>query len=1136
NTAAAEKTLLSLSQSPSPYKTCQFVLENSQLANARFQAAGAIRDAALREWEFLGADDRKRLISFCLRFIMEHSNSPEGYVIVKVGAVAAQLLKRGWLEFTAVERELFFLEVKSAVHGTCGLPMQFSGIKFLESLISEFSPSTSSAMGLPREFHEHCLLSLEQDYLKEFYRWAQTAAFTVSSVIIGSNSEVPEVKVCSAAMSLMLQILNWDFRGNGTSRNSRGIDLFHGMKIAEMNLLRSECILVQPGPAWYDVLLSSGHVGWVLSFYAALRQKFSCEGYWLDCPLAVTARKLIIQLSCLVGNIFPDSEHVQRQHLMQLLAGIAEWLEPPEAVTNAIKNGKSESEMLDGCRGLLSIANVTTPIVFDDLLKSSRPYGTLTLLSAVMHEVMNDLMENNAEEETWSWEARDILLDTWTTLLTQLNGDGHNLLLEAEGVKAAANLFAMILKSEMKAASTSAFRDEDEIDYHLASVSAMDERLSSYALIARAAVGSTLPLLTEHFTDCVTRLQQSKGISDPTETLEQLYSLLLIIGHVLADEGLSETPLVPKEIERQYGFVTQVDKHPVIVLSTSIIKFAGRSLDPEDRTSIFSPRLMEAVVWFLARWSQTYLMPSIHSGGHDRGAHVGNDQPASENSKSLLLSFFGEDNQGIAVLDILLQLALITLVSYPGEKELQALTCRHLLHALVKRKNIVYHLGNLDSWRGFAHAFVNERAFFSLDGSHQRVLAQTFTLSAASVKNSELSYKYIENLTRHMTIYLVELSTKNDLKAIALQPDVILLVSCLLERLRGVARASEPCTQKAVYQVGSVLMRPIMILLEAYEDEFTVFYLLLKFVAEWVSVQLIYLEARESFAVVDFCLSVLQFYSSHNMRKVSIFRSSRLQYQADEEKYKDLRALIQLLSSLCSKDLIDFAAEPIEAYGSSICQVLYTGVCVLGPSITLDMLKFPKLCQSFFWLLSHLLEVYPDVISQLSVESASQIQGFIIFGLHNQDVEVVDLCLRAINAVASHHYKETSVGKVGLGIHASSYEVAGGNFHEGFLRKFLHSLMQLILFEEYSSDLVSAAADALLPLILCETSVYQNAANELIARQMNPTLKSRLSNAFRSLTASDNNLSSSLARQNLQIFRRNLHKFLIEVRGLLQTV
>ncbi|KAK4341060.1 hypothetical protein RND71_039561 [Anisodus tanguticus] len=66
NPAAAEQTILSLSQSPRPYQACKYILENSQLANARFQAAGAIRDAALREWVFLEVDDKRGLIRYAV--------------------------------------------------------------------------------------------------------------------------------------------------------------------------------------------------------------------------------------------------------------------------------------------------------------------------------------------------------------------------------------------------------------------------------------------------------------------------------------------------------------------------------------------------------------------------------------------------------------------------------------------------------------------------------------------------------------------------------------------------------------------------------------------------------------------------------------------------------------------------------------------------------------------------------------------------------------------------------------------------------------------------------------------------------------------------------------------------------------
>ncbi|CAK9171342.1 unnamed protein product, partial [Ilex paraguariensis] len=58
-----------------------------------------------------------------------------------------------------------------------------------------------------------------------------------------------------------------------------------------------------------------------------------------------------------------------------------------------------------------------------------------------------------------------------------------------------------------------------------------------------------------------------RGIRDPTGTMEELYSLLLITGHVLADEGQGETPLVPKAIQRQFMDAVETDKHPVVILS-----------------------------------------------------------------------------------------------------------------------------------------------------------------------------------------------------------------------------------------------------------------------------------------------------------------------------------------------------------------------------------------------------------------------------------------------------------------------------------------------------------------------------------------------------------------------------------------
>ncbi|KAF3653865.1 hypothetical protein FXO38_15443 [Capsicum annuum] len=352
-----------------------------------------------------------------------------------------------------------------------------------------------------------------------------------------------------------------------------------------------------------------------------------------------------------------------------------------------------------------------------------------------------------------------------------------------------------------------------------------------------------------------------------------------------------------------------------------------------------------------------------------------------------------------------------------------------------------------------------------------RSLAQTLVLSASGMKTPEESSQYVRNLTNHMIANLVELSSRSDLKCVAEQPDIILLVSCLLERLRGAANATEPRTQRAIYEMGCSLLNPLLMFMEVYKHESSVVYLLLRFVVDWVDGQIIYLEARETAIVVGFCMRLLQLYSSHNIGMISLSISSSLRCEADTERYKDLRAVLQLLASLCSKDLVlsalldlimvDFSSEPIEAHGTNICQVVF----IQFP----PLLVFPA---KYFSLLSHMLEVYPEMITQLNGEALVRIIKTLDFGLC-QDADVVDLCLRAIKGLASFHYKQRSAGEVGLGHHASGYKDHTGNFQEGILSQFLRSLLQFLLFQDYSTDLVGSAADALLPLILCEQSLYQ---------------------------------------------------------------
>ena len=52
----------------------------------------------------------------------------------------------------------------------------------------------------------------------------------------------------------------------------------------------------------------------------------------------------------------------------------------------------------------------------------------------------------------------------------------------------------------------------------------------------------------------------------------------------------------------------------------------------------------------------------------------------------------------------------------------------------------------------------------------------------------------------------------------------------------------------------------------------------------------------------------------------------------------------------------------------AVCKVVFAGLDVLVPLMTGDLLQFPKLCRSYFALLGHMLEVYPERLAALPGE------------------------------------------------------------------------------------------------------------------------------------------------------------------------
>ena len=113
----------------------------------------------------------------------------------------------------------------------------------------------------------------------------------------------------------------------------------------------------------------------------------------------------------------------------------------------------------------------------------------------------------------------------------------------------------------------------------------------------------------------------------------------------------------------------------------------------------------------------------------------------------------------------------------------------------------------------------------------------------------------------------------------------------------------------------------------------------------------------------------LGFQTGHGVTDIVIFLEKQLQNLPLTNRMKccrDLRALLKLLTHLTQRDLIDFGSTEAEsgavaANGAGqtvdVAQLVFLGLDILIPLISLELLGYPKLCVLYFQLLAYMMEV-----------------------------------------------------------------------------------------------------------------------------------------------------------------------------------
>ena len=83
-------------------------------------------------------------------------------------------------------------------------------------------------------------------------------------------------------------------------------------------------------------------------------------------------------------------------------------------------------------------------------------------------------------------------------------------------------------------------------------------------------------------------------------------------------------------------------------------------------------------------------------------------------------------------------------------------------------------------------------------------------------------------------------------------------------------------------------------------------------------------------------------------------------------------------------------------------QVVLLGLSIILPLISLELLKFPKLCHLYFTLLSYIMEVYTDQVAELAPPHFSTLMHSLEFGLQHSDPLVAQASLEGLAGEAGH--------------------------------------------------------------------------------------------------------------------------------------
>ncbi|TPX53736.1 hypothetical protein PhCBS80983_g06195 [Powellomyces hirtus] len=1055
NRKQAEKIITTFRASPNVLPACKYIIENTQRDEVTFQAVVALKEVAAREYALHPRAEMHALRDWLLEV-----------AISRLDQLSA--LSEDFGDATRHPMSGYMVKSEHDQLNLCLMKRQVALLTF-SALLDEFSSNRASAVGLPYNFHVKSRKTFEDGELRPVF---QIVVQILQHLMhAGINMEnAADLELLGICMNIMQQSLSWEFV-------SADDNPLLGSFETTMDNRRVRQVGRFPA-SWRDFIIRPEIIDMFFQLYNMIPAKNS--------GLADTVRQCLTQLAGVHGPVFHATDamgriikddSVQREYVAHLLRNILKLIE--KFVLEHPSNISFEYS-----EELTCITTMSTKIIqtyrlrvlaaVPELLPFLNELGKLNIACYQSGTGDGDFYETGAHEEG------DELLDLWARLVEQIEEytEEQNAL-RSTGVHTqdfdlpglmkfltmvAFHVFETYVDMRLEAAKHSV--DDDSDGDEIKDDYMYEEQLIAIGIIARLDSAKCLNKLQLLISDRVGRIRETFAGRESQDglpyVLDHVHWLALFSGHVLAHPSRGEVPEVPRAI-LALSAQTPENNDPVVLLSTSLLNaLEVVSVEADSpQFAMCSPLLTETLLWFVERWSETYLFidGSINGG----------------KLKSASLSHaFGAESGGPHILDFILRMIQKNFILWHGQEDL-----------LMQIVNI---LSTFSKSAGIRNALLISETFESLIGfflenlsrlpaAVHSPLIENIALIATHASSPEIRRHYFTRLTDAIERRLLSVIQHPNFSQKYQGPETIEHVISTMEVYSGLVLAADETNTKEIFASVSKYFDAFIQLMELYRNHTEVEKYVLQVFANLIRCQsfeeLTDADCQKLYAAV---LSLLKTYA-----KNTIGRTRVVAINEDSELFDDLSCILEILAQLMASQYEGMTWNDIllkrSAKGAvDVADVIFYGVNTVTPLISDQMLQFPELCKDYISLVSNLVRYFPDKLSVLPPALLANLVRALEFGMHNAMTEVARGAFEAITTLALYAWDESA--HPGLSI----------EFLHSHLDRLLHKTFEMFLFLEFDSGLMDSAGEALFALVLARPRVVTQQSQPAFAQRLNTAL------------------------------------------------